>query len=175
MPARIGIIALFPPALLACNSLTGIDGYKNVGDGSTGDSSAVDAGGDASGGDAGDAPSGDPGISCGAAYCNEATQNCCRSGGQACQATSVPCNGGSQTLPCDDTADCATKGMPNTVCCYPLSNGGAALDGVCTSLASCPAMRIILCDPKITGECAAVGGSCLASTVPNMIGYYDCR
>lgn len=126
----------------------GMAGDASAGATSTGGSAGTDAGTSGAGGAAGTTGTGGAGgtgggtapgmgqIQCGAATCNVATQNCCRSILGGCQPNFPPLCTGAQ-VHCDDSNDC-----PQGVCCASkgLAGWGARCDTTCGANGS-----VVLC------------------------------
>lgn len=115
--------------------------------------------------------SSDPGILCGTAYCDPATQVCCvKSGVPSCAGSCV----GAGTVPirCDDHQDCVAAGQTSGVCCGNLS--GTMVSSVfCTSNTLCTAAtHAYFCDPSAAFPCPD-GGTCEPTSDP-FPGYFRC-
>ena len=128
-----------------------------------------------------------PGIRCGSATCDPATNVCCRIPGGATDVfaclSAIACGAvvGSLTIPCDDAVDCAgsspTNGTPgggNQVCCVTLNAQSGRAEGIaCTPAQSCMStLDTNMCDPNAPDACPN-GGTCKISqtTIP---GYDIC-
>jgi hypothetical protein len=120
----------------------------------------------------------DPGIKCGGAYCDPATQVCCdpegTMGGANCQNNAAGSCGGQQVLGCDDFADCG-----GNACCAP-ENGSNKLMGdiVCAASATCASGAETLCDPSLGGAACPPGKSCMnviTSDLSSPVQYHACR
>jgi hypothetical protein len=121
-----------------------------------------------------DSPRVDPGISCGSAECRVGADDCCRTAEAAgdsfrCVTRGACVQNNQLAIPCDDAADCATLGMPGTVCCA-VALQGTVFQVVCKLPSDCPFTLgdFILCDPDAPDPCPA-GGTCSPSgstTVP---------
>ena len=132
-------------------------------------------------------PSEPPGIRCGSATCDPATNVCCRIPGGttdvfACL-SAIACGAviGSLTIPCDDAVDCAgssptngTPGSGNQVCCVTLNAQTGRAEGIaCTPAQSCTStLQTNMCASNAPDACPN-GGTCQISqtTIP---GYDIC-
>jgi hypothetical protein len=83
------------------------------------------------------------------------------------------------TIPCDDAADCATAGLPGTVCCAALKAGGKIYKPECLTFSACAAVsglgQLVLCDLAVPGSCST-GGTCKPITAyAELTQYHACQ
>jgi len=111
--------------------------------------------------------------------CSAPDQECCRQGFfQYTYACEMPGQCVGMAIPCDRAQNCASLGMPGTVCCGHYSQQGmqTLVDSVeCKPAGQCTQMQssVIMCDPSDPNACPA-NTKCQLSQV-SIPGYYICR
>lgn len=106
-------------------------------------------------------------------------EECCRQGAfQYTYACEVPGNCIGLSIPCDRAQNCASLGLPGTVCCghYSAQSQQVYVDQVeCKAAGQCTQQQssVILCDPQDPNACPNPL-TCQQSQV-SMQGYFICR
>jgi hypothetical protein len=122
-------------------------------------------------------PPADPGVACGKATCDPATQVCCvmsngfgGGGGSetySCDTASDCTSNGGLAMPCVKPADCIVAGSPaGTVCCVTEGTGNQSAASVaCVDPSQCanPSTQAWMCDPSAP-QCPT-NAVCTVSTV----------
>jgi hypothetical protein len=125
-------------------------------------------------------PPGKTSLYCGGnVTCTAPTEECCRQGFfQYTYACEMPGQCVGMSIPCDRAQNCASLGMPGTVCCGHYSQQGmqTLVDAVsCKPAGQCTMQQqsVVLCDPNDPNACTG-GLKCQLSQV-SIPGYYICR
>ena len=163
------VLACIPIVALAGACLNGLTGGRP--DSGTATDAAPDSNTLA---DAGSEAPADPGIYCTTQRCTTLTQVCCKKFDVnpvqcvARDAGGCPVN---DTIGCTSAANCASLGLPNTVCCANGDDAGALGQYFCIDQATCLARPTshVICEPR-EPECPD-GSTCM----PGVSTFFYCQ